>query len=82
MLIESACSVDRVEEALTTLLPLLPDVHYFRFNPGEVTFHVAGGEILPAKVCFFAFEKPYFSQFFSSTFVISLTIQFLGISQN
>ncbi|XP_011086182.1 phospholipase A I-like [Sesamum indicum] len=33
VLIESACSVDRVEEALSTLLPLLPDVRYFRFNP-------------------------------------------------
>ncbi|CAH9141780.1 unnamed protein product [Cuscuta epithymum] len=33
VLIESACSVDRVEEALCTLLPMLPDVHYFRFNP-------------------------------------------------
>ncbi|KAG6398197.1 hypothetical protein SASPL_139652 [Salvia splendens] len=33
VLIESACSVDRVEEALTTLLPMLPDVQYFRFNP-------------------------------------------------
>ncbi|CAN4083815.1 unnamed protein product [Withania somnifera] len=33
VLIESACSVDWVEEALSTLLPLLPDVHYFRFNP-------------------------------------------------
>ncbi|GFP97019.1 phospholipase a i [Phtheirospermum japonicum] len=33
VLIESACSVDRVEEALSTLLPMLPDVHYFRFNP-------------------------------------------------
>lgn len=36
MLIESACSVDRVEETLSTLLPLLPDVQYFRFNPGKV----------------------------------------------
>ncbi|KAL1538510.1 Phospholipase A I [Salvia divinorum] len=33
VLIESACSVDRVEETLTTLLPMLPDVQYFRFNP-------------------------------------------------
>ncbi|KAL3820686.1 hypothetical protein ACJIZ3_006591 [Penstemon smallii] len=33
VLIESACSVDRVEEALSTILPMLPDVHYFRFNP-------------------------------------------------
>lgn len=36
MLIESACSVDRVEETLSTLLPMLPDVQYFRFNPGKV----------------------------------------------
>lgn len=33
VLIESACSVDRVEEALSTLLPMLPDIQYFRFNP-------------------------------------------------
>ncbi|XP_057536725.1 phospholipase A I-like [Amaranthus tricolor] len=33
VLIESACSVERVEEALSTLLSLLPDIHYFRFNP-------------------------------------------------
>ncbi|XP_038894620.1 phospholipase A I isoform X2 [Benincasa hispida] len=33
VLIESACSVDRVEEALSTLLPMLPEIHYFRFNP-------------------------------------------------
>ncbi|KAF2304984.1 hypothetical protein GH714_000861 [Hevea brasiliensis] len=33
VLIESSCSVDRVEEALSTLLPLLPEIQYFRFNP-------------------------------------------------
>lgn len=33
VLVESACSVDRVEEALSTLLPMLPEMHYFRFNP-------------------------------------------------
>ncbi|XP_047307568.1 phospholipase A I isoform X2 [Impatiens glandulifera] len=33
VLIESACSVDRVEEVLSTLLPMLPEIHYFRFNP-------------------------------------------------
>ncbi|CAN8305502.1 unnamed protein product [Cochlearia groenlandica] len=33
VLIESACSVDRVEEALSTLLPMLPEMQYFRFNP-------------------------------------------------
>ncbi|CAI0407156.1 unnamed protein product [Linum tenue] len=32
VLIESACSVDRVEEALSTLLPMLPEIQYFRFN--------------------------------------------------
>lgn len=33
VLIESACSTDRVEEALNTLLPMLPEIQYFRFNP-------------------------------------------------
>ncbi|KAL8136805.1 hypothetical protein V2J09_002806 [Rumex salicifolius] len=33
VLIESACSVERVEEALSTLIPMLPDIQYFRFNP-------------------------------------------------
>lgn len=33
VLIESACSVERVEEALDTLLPMIPDIQYFRFNP-------------------------------------------------
>nr|XP_043620589.1 phospholipase A I [Erigeron canadensis] len=33
VLIESACSVERVEEALSTLLPMVPEIHYFRFNP-------------------------------------------------
>ena len=35
VLIESACSVDRVEEALSTLLPMIPEIQYFRFNPGK-----------------------------------------------
>ncbi|CAI9783903.1 unnamed protein product [Fraxinus pennsylvanica] len=35
VLIESACSVDRVEEALSALLPMLPSVQYFRFNPDD-----------------------------------------------
>ncbi|GLJ49400.1 hypothetical protein SUGI_1045520 [Cryptomeria japonica] len=33
VLIESACSVERVEETLDTLLPMIPDIQYFRFNP-------------------------------------------------
>lgn len=41
VLIESACSVDRVEEALSALLPMLPEIHYFRFNPGKVCIYLA-----------------------------------------
>lgn len=33
VLIESSCSVERVEEALDTLIPMLPEMEYFRFNP-------------------------------------------------
>ncbi|VAH45265.1 unnamed protein product [Triticum turgidum subsp. durum] len=33
VLIESACSVERVEETLDTLIPMLPEMQYFRFNP-------------------------------------------------
>ena len=36
VLVESACSVDRVEEVLSTLLPMLPEIQYFRFNPGTI----------------------------------------------
>jgi hypothetical protein len=35
VLIESACSVERVEEALDTLAPLVPNLEYVRFNPGK-----------------------------------------------
>ncbi|KAG6554512.1 hypothetical protein Mapa_003891 [Marchantia paleacea] len=33
VLIESACSVERAEEALDALLPLVDGIRYFRFNP-------------------------------------------------
>ncbi|KAI3972379.1 hypothetical protein MKW92_046154 [Papaver armeniacum] len=33
VLIESACSTNRVEEELNTFLPLLPEIQYFRFEP-------------------------------------------------
>jgi len=33
VLVESACSIDRVDEGLRTLLPLIPGTKYFRFNP-------------------------------------------------
>ncbi len=38
VLIESACSVERTEEALDTLLPMLPGLQYFRFNPSMHIF--------------------------------------------
>lgn len=33
VLIESACSVERVEDTLDTFIPMLPEMQYFRFNP-------------------------------------------------
>lgn len=33
VLVESACSVERVEEAFDTFLPLMPDIKYYRINP-------------------------------------------------
>lgn len=48
VLIESACSVDRVEEALSTLLPMLPEIQYFRFNPVDERFDMELDETDPA----------------------------------
>ncbi|XP_021851200.2 phospholipase A I [Spinacia oleracea] len=48
VLIESACSVDRVEEALSTLLPMLPDIQYFRFNPVDDRCDIELDETDPA----------------------------------
>lgn len=36
VLIEGACSVDRVDEALSTLLPMLLEIQYFQFNPSTM----------------------------------------------
>ncbi|MBA0598893.1 hypothetical protein Gorai_005135, partial [Gossypium raimondii] len=33
VLIESSCSVERAEEALSAMLTMLPEIQYFRFNP-------------------------------------------------
>jgi hypothetical protein len=33
VMLESSCNVERVDEALGTLLPLIPETKYFRFNP-------------------------------------------------
>lgn len=33
VLVESACSIDRVDESLATLVPLIPGAKYYRFNP-------------------------------------------------
>lgn len=53
MLIESACSVERVEEALSTLLSLLPDIHYFRFNPGRTLSDFLKSFMMPINVPLF-----------------------------
>jgi hypothetical protein len=37
VLIENACSVERVQETLDTLIPMLPKMQYFCFNPGNST---------------------------------------------
>ncbi|KAI3698120.1 hypothetical protein L6452_31232 [Arctium lappa] len=33
VLVESACSIERVEDMLSTLLTMIPEIQYFRFNP-------------------------------------------------
>ncbi|PWA63242.1 armadillo-type fold protein [Artemisia annua] len=33
VLVESACSVERIEDMLSTLLSMIPHIQYFRFNP-------------------------------------------------
>ncbi|KAK9084858.1 hypothetical protein Sjap_025269 [Stephania japonica] len=48
VLIESACSVDRAEEALEALLPMLPEIQYFRFNPVDERFGMELDETDPA----------------------------------
>ncbi|THU46988.1 hypothetical protein C4D60_Mb09t10760 [Musa balbisiana] len=48
VLIESACSVDRVEDVLETLLPMIPEVQYFRFNPVDERFDMELDETDPA----------------------------------
>ena len=35
VVLESCCSVDRVDESLRTLLPMIPGARYFRFNPTD-----------------------------------------------
>ena len=35
VVLESCCSVDRVDESLRTLMPLIPQAKYFRFNPTD-----------------------------------------------
>ncbi|KAJ9510746.1 hypothetical protein QJQ45_027624, partial [Haematococcus lacustris] len=47
VLIESACSTERVHEALATLLPLVPGVKYYRFQPCDERFGMDLDEIKP-----------------------------------
>lgn len=49
VLIESACSVDRAEEALSTLLPMLPEIQYYRFNPVDERCEMELDETDPAE---------------------------------
>ncbi len=45
--VQSACSVERVDAALATLLPLVPGVAYFRFCPEDVRCGIELDEIDP-----------------------------------
>ncbi len=47
MHVQSACSVERVDAALATLLPLVPGVTYFRFCPEDVRCGIELDEIDP-----------------------------------
>ncbi|XP_068666286.1 phospholipase A I-like isoform X2 [Aristolochia californica] len=49
VLIESACSVERVEETLSTLLPMVPEITYFRFNPVDERCDMELDETDPAE---------------------------------
>lgn len=50
VLIESACSVDRADAALCTLLPLIPGIRYFRFNPIDARCGMELDDIDPANL--------------------------------
>lgn len=45
--VQSACSVDRVDAALATLLPLVPGITYFRFCCEDVRCGIELDEIDP-----------------------------------
>ncbi|KAF6264631.1 hypothetical protein COO60DRAFT_1457519 [Scenedesmus sp. NREL 46B-D3] len=47
VLLESACSVDRVHEALAATLPLVPGCQYYRFNPVDARCAMELDDIKP-----------------------------------
>lgn len=49
VLIESTTCVDRAHEALATMLPMVPNLRYFRFNPEDVRCGMELDEVNPAK---------------------------------
>ncbi|KAK9820032.1 hypothetical protein WJX72_005289 [[Myrmecia] bisecta] len=49
VLIESACSVERVDMLLSTLLPLVPNLKYFRFNCEDARCGIELDSIDPAQ---------------------------------
>lgn len=50
VLIESACSVERTDAALCTLLPMIPGIRYFRFNPIDMRCGVELDDIDPVNL--------------------------------
>lgn len=50
VLIESACSVERTDAALCTLLPMIPGIRYFRFNPVDQRCGVELDDIDPVNL--------------------------------
>jgi hypothetical protein len=50
VVLESCCSVDRVDESLRTLLPLIPGSKYFRFNPVDARCEIELDSTDPAQL--------------------------------
>ncbi len=47
---QSACNVDRIDAALATVLPLVPDLAYFRFCAADARCGIDLDEIDPEQV--------------------------------
>ena len=51
MAAQSACNVDRIDAALSTILPMVPDLTYFRFCAEDARCGIDLDEIDPEQVC-------------------------------